>query len=1049
MKAKFRRIGRSARVENSHRPAASRLILSTAFFLLGLGTARLHAADLYRVSLHGHRDARMLKACDVEPVMHLGNDYLVLVDPDAAENLTLYRLDHALVARKLNHDQLAIDHRPDAQYVGPFPVIYQVGAARLLRIDPATPKAALAESDVMPVAGRHLEIRYTPPRAGAHAVAPMALDLRTLIDRVSQDSVTSYLYRLQAFNGRVAGTANLRAARDWVMGKFHDYGYASAYVDSFIGAYYGGYYPVYNVVAVKEGTLYPDVHVVVGAHYDAVPGSPGVDDNGTGTACVLELARVLRDVPTNVSFTFVTFDAEEAWMVGSYHFVDSLYDAGAKILVMYNPDMIGELSNYDMANLYYGATTKGAQTWIDLADTLVGITGVLAGATASDHEPFIEKGYDGVFVQEYYFSTVYHQPNDSTTHINFDYTTRMVKATLAAAYVTAMDPDFDDDGIPTDQDNCPFVYNPGQGEYDGDGLGDVCDNCPTRSNLDQHDTDGDGIGDACDPCAVDVPKHTFTGSQEGLGLGWSVSGAGDVNGDGFEDIVFGINGQRPGPGEPGRAYVHSGRDGTLMYYLTGQAPRDWFGSAVAAAGDVNRDGYDDIIVGAMANDAATFNAGRVYVFYGRSGPFPVTVPAGSADIILTGDAEADYFGASIAGLRDVDGDTVPDFLIGAPSYTVGTPGPGRAFIYSGHTGSRLRTFTGQASGDQFGLAVANAGDVDGDGIDDAIVGAKYNDAMGPQCGRAYVYSGATGALLRTFTGDAEGDEFGTAVAAAGDVNGDGRADLIVSAINNDLGGTDAGRVYVYSGINGALLYTHDGGTAAEEVYGNSVCGLGDIDGDGHDDYSVGAPGRDRVYLYSGGYGTLMYAYSGSHQDPSEWFGDAIAAADLNADGFRDLVIGACWNGAGGTDAGQVRTYLLGDADGDVTFAGCDNCPTTINPDQLDSDGDGLGNACDNCPLVYNPDQTDLDSNGVGDVCECICACHGDPVCDATTNLQDVVSTIDVAFRGAPPASDPHCPNHATDVNCDGVSTVVDVVKTVNVAFRGADKATEFCDPCGP
>ncbi|MEW5702233.1 MAG: FG-GAP-like repeat-containing protein [Candidatus Zixiibacteriota bacterium] len=604
--------------------------------------------------------------------------------------------------------------------------------------------------------------------------------------------------------------------------------------------------------------------------------------------------------------------------------------------------------------------------------------------------------------------------------------------------------DLDGDGTPNDADNCPMTYNPSQSDGDGDGKGDVCDNCPTQSNSDQLDSDGDGIGDACDPCLADTPYLILTGAQEAIGLGWSVANTGDIDDDGVDDIIAGINGQRPGPGEPGRAYVYSGRDGSLMMTLTGQAPRDWFGSAVAAAGDVNRDGYDDILVGANANDAGAFNAGRAYLFYGRSGPFPIAIPAGSADLIITGNTEADYLGSSVAGLGDVDGDTLPDLLIGAPSYTVGTPGPGRAFIYSGKTGALVRTFTGEAGGDQFGLAVANAGDANGDGIDDVIIGAQGNDAAGPQAGRAYLYSGSTGALLHILTGEASGGNFGAAVAGTGDVTGDGRADILVGAPY-----LETGRAYVFSGVDGAQLYTHEG-AIAESQLGAALCGTGDVDGDLRADYAVAAPGQDRIYLYSGGYGSLLNIHSGSGQEPSENFGHAICGSgDYNRDGIRDLAVGACWNASGGADAGQVRVLLLGDVDADFYLASCDNCATVANADQSDTDGDGWGDACDNCPTVPNPDQADADSNGVGDACNCSCPCHGDPQCDSVANLQDVVKTVDVAFRGATPVTDPVCPRQRTDVSCDDVTTVVDVVKTVNVAFRGASPATEFCAPCEP
>jgi len=181
------------------------------------------------------------------------------------------------------------------------------------------------------------------------------------------------------------------------------------------------------------------------------------------------------------------------------------------------------------------------------------------------------------------------------------------------------------------------------------------------------------------------------------------------------------------------------------------------------------------------------------------------------------------------------------------------------------------------------------------------------------------------------------------------------------------------------------------------------------------------------------------------------FGFVVSGAgDVNHDGDADVIVGARYSDAGGVDAGRAYVFTCSDdRDGDGIVNGVDNCLLTANPLQEDADTDAVGDACDNCPLVANPGQEDSDFNGVGDACQCSCPCHGDPQCDGVHNVQDVVQTVNVAFRGYAPVFDPQCPYERTDVNCGGFSTVQDVVKMVNVAFRGANPATEFCDPCGP
>ncbi len=175
------------------------------------------------------------------------------------------------------------------------------------------------------------------------------------------------------------------------------------------------------------------------------------------------MARVLKDSTLNVTVLFVAFDAEETGLNGSTHFAQEAAGRHDKILVVFNMDMIAHESNNAHSNLYYGSSSRYAQTWINIAQPLVGITGHLAGwSSGSDHFPFTQLGYDGIFLAEYTFSTYYHGPRDSTTHMNFEYMTRMVKASVAWLMTIANTNDFDGDGIPNTVDNCLLASNASQ-----------------------------------------------------------------------------------------------------------------------------------------------------------------------------------------------------------------------------------------------------------------------------------------------------------------------------------------------------------------------------------------------------------------------------------------------------------------------------------------------------------------------------------------------------------------------------------------------------------
>jgi hypothetical protein len=213
------------------------------------------------------------------------------------------------------------------------------------------------------------------------------------------------------------------------------YGYDSVVTDSFMAVISSTLKPCQNVLAFKVGTTYPNHHVVVGAHRDAVAVSPGADDNGSGTAGVLEIARILASYPTEVTIIFSLYDAEESGLYGSYHYVSEAQERGDSIVYMLNMDMIGHFENVDSANVFHGPLTAYSNLWIHLADSLLGVKGVLAGASSgSDHYPFTIKGYDASFIAERKFSTVYHQARDSSTYMSFPYMTKLVKASLAMTY---------------------------------------------------------------------------------------------------------------------------------------------------------------------------------------------------------------------------------------------------------------------------------------------------------------------------------------------------------------------------------------------------------------------------------------------------------------------------------------------------------------------------------------------------------------------------------------------------------------------------------------
>jgi len=402
---------------------------------LSILSAGAFADELLRVEVNDAEDAEMLKSTGAAPVARLTGAYLVLVKE--TDRIAQSGLKYSSIATGVTLDELALDNRLDAFNVGLYPLLYEEGNFRLYRVNLSEPAIQAEQPSLAPVKSKSIHIKYTEPRA--ISVEKLGWDSRdvtldSLISLASEDSLTAWLYRLEAFYRRTTGSDSNYASRDWIAGKFADFGYDSIIIDSFL---YSGT-PCMNVVAVKEGTRFPDHQIVIGAHRDAVSSSPGADDNGSGTIAVLEIARILKDIDTDMTMIFALFDAEEQGLHGSYHYADEADANGDNIVYMFNMDMIAYLPNDSDITVYHGSDTEYSILYNQLADSLVGITGHLAGnIAASDHYPFSQKGWPVTFPIEYIFSSVYHTYQDSTTYCNFDYMTRVCQSALATCYTVS------------------------------------------------------------------------------------------------------------------------------------------------------------------------------------------------------------------------------------------------------------------------------------------------------------------------------------------------------------------------------------------------------------------------------------------------------------------------------------------------------------------------------------------------------------------------------------------------------------------------------------
>ena len=466
----------------------------------------------------------------------------------------------------------------------------------------------------------------------------------------------------------------------------------------------------------------------------------------------------------------------------------------------------------------------------------------------------------------------------------------------------------------------------GSGDFDGDGFSDVL--------VGAHGYGGDFTGKAslffgqADPPS-ETATWTVTSDQLGASLGYSVAGVGDVDGDGYHDVLVGAHERDLLEQDEGVAWLHhgspTGASATPDWTGQGAHASAYYGLGLGPAGDVDGDGYDDVVIGAPEHDGTYAAGGAAWVHHGSSTGLEPT-----AGWTAEGDLPDSDFGIAAWTAGDVDGDGFDDLFVGAPTWQDSPAEEGRGHVYMGSPGgleaSPSWVLESELDGAWFGFSGGTSGDVDGDGYDDLVVGApSYSNGQAAE-GAAFLYLGSVSGLATTHAWMMESNKAeancGFDVAGAGDVDGDGFDEVVVGCSHYDGPENAEGRAYLYAGSAyglsaGATWYTEANQTWAN--LGTGVSSAGDVNGDGYGDVAIGA------YSYDDGESNegvvQVYAGSASGLDPAPFWsvgsdsnsallGRTVSAADVNGDGLSDVISGSHeW-----ASSGRAWIWLGGGAD---------------------------------------------------------------------------------------------------------------------------------------
>ena len=463
------------------------------------------------------------------------------------------------------------------------------------------------------------------------------------------------------------------------------------------------------------------------------------------------------------------------------------------------------------------------------------------------------------------------------------------------------------------------------GDVNGDGVSDVLVGAPLFDDGTASDAGAAFLylGSAAGPAAT--ASWSASGSEAGAGFGRAVTAAGDINGDGYQDVAIGADGCDAGGSDAGCVAVYYGSATGLpaapSLVLTGSQAGAAFGRFVAGAGDVNGDGFADLAVGAPLFDDPLTDEGKVFVHLGSALGLS-TLPAWSA---TSGQAGAEL--GAVAGAGDVNGDGFDDLVAGAPRWSGGEADEGKLWLFHGGAGGPAPaaswSIEGDNAGARFGDVVGTAGDVNGDGFADLFAGAPRFSGGEAEEGAAFVYYGSAGSPTGpwTYQPNVAGARAGFTVATAGDLNGDGRSDLVVGLERWSGPESEEGRALAFLGTSGGLAVTpywsHEINQAGARFA--SVATSGDVNGDGFSDLLVGAAGFDggqadegAAFLFYGAGDAPATQVAWSAQASGGWrlFGQSVAAAgDIDGDGYGDVIVGdPSFLGGGGTAVGLAALY---------------------------------------------------------------------------------------------------------------------------------------------